>query len=286
VTLQTPDTPDWQVGVVTAQQGQWPIPSGTDAEVNIAANTETMVIVAMVADPAALPTIVGNQTGYTYSPQVLSYAVSGGYMVWLYVDVSSILEIDIKVTWGTATIGDWGYFLDNATHIEFDPNIAAAWALIGMDIPTAGIGAIINAHGEAGLILASGDGTPYTIPVAPQLDSGDHPPTEILMATLVATAVNADVLPAPGAGMRYRIFGVKMWLETNTTGVEAIVVGTNADGTVYFTYTICDTISVLVDTTMLPLSGTAMSANTPIQLGFLAGSEPVSVSVWYTQENV
>lgn len=130
--------------------------------------------------------------------------------------------------------------------------------------------------------ITSKSALPYMIPSAPSQLTADRPPNELLWASTNAVAVNTNVVAAPGAGKRVRLYYVSAFPDT-AAGEYALEATEIGGSTIFF----CVNVSVpggFVPPVQLPLTGMACAANTPVVLVIAAGQ--AGATVGYTIETV
>lgn len=177
------DTPDYQRGVISAQKLLGTIAAGsTAATVGVPPNAET--IVCMIQNQASSEGAYceGVTTGLIYPSGaiVLTQGATSTITVWF--DVSAAVDDQVTINLFTAAAGTTYIYSDSAVHTTNDP--------VTVDV----------LHGA----MDGKNDAMYVIPRAPATDAGDHPPVELSMNTVTQAAP----LPAPGAGLRYRLFAI------------------------------------------------------------------------------
>lgn len=243
------DTPDYQRGVVNAQKLLAHVTGiATSVIVGIPPNTETLVVTTFVHAVNQPITVTGQTTGVIY-PSVPLYpnTVPGVWQTY-WVDVSQSVDDEVEVQiLGSSSLG-WYVYADSGVHLIAD---------VGGVRTLAGI--------------------PYTIPIAPSESAGDHPPVE-LQSFGGNFSANGNVLAAPGAGFRYRVFHASAVPVTG--GSYFAELGNSAGGALFL---FCSGIAG-GQMSFYP-SGLPCGTNAPIFIGFSAAGE-VSVSLAYTTEVV
>lgn len=174
------DTPDYQRGVVSAQVALATVAGGVGVEtVGVPPNAETLVITFSDNNIPGL-TALGLTTGTQY-PVVPVHTQTGiGDPAVYYCDVSSVLDAQVRITPLNVPAHSWTIYADSGVHIVADVSK-----------------------------LSSVGGVQYVTPTPPSLLAGDHPPVEMSVVAL-QFAANTTLLPAPGAGLRYRVFGYQV----------------------------------------------------------------------------
>lgn len=242
------DTPDYQRGVVSAQVQLGTIAAGNlEISTGVPPNTETLVVLAQANSGPNPATVVGNSSSVGYPGKSVTQTVGGETWTTTFIDVSTVVDQAVTVTISYATgVKSWVYS-DAGAHIMLDVSQAS------------------NQKGQQ-----------YVIPSIPSTIATDHPPTEVQWKS-VATAVNATLLPAPGAGLRYRVFAAQIdtgatlsgFLEDNVSGAAFIVCGANQACSLNF-----------------PAQGMPLSTNSAVTFVIYAGAGTALCNVIYTLENV
>lgn len=242
------DTPDYQVGVVSAQVLLAAVPSGTaTVRVGIPPNAETLIVTA--ANIGTNPTVFveGVSTLYKFpGALVVQQPFITAAPTWLF-DVSNAVDTQVDVTFSSAPGTGWFVYADSGVHVTVDPSK-----------------------------LTNGYGQQYVIPSVPSVNTADHPPNELLW-TGGNAAGNTLILPAPGANQRYRLFAAAVWPQ-GAWGVQVLehitgrwLIGTGpAGGQVSITW---------------PLTGITIATNQAVELQ-AAGVNNVGWHLTYTQETV
>lgn len=187
------DTPDFQRGVVSAQKLLASVAPGvTRQAVSVPPNAETLVIVATEQNAISTISVTGNTTGISCPLSSISAPEGSGNSPTWYVDVSSALDdaVTVSITFGVASA--WYVYADSGVHMVSDTNKAV-----------------------------NNQRVQYTIPIPPDTASGDHPYNELQLASGNFGGAATALLAAPGAGKRYRLFGLHVAIIT-TPGYAVI----------------------------------------------------------------
>jgi hypothetical protein len=120
-------------------------------------------------------------------------------------------------------------------------------------------------------------GSTYVSPMAPGTFSGDHPLTELSLAS-ANLAANANVLAAPGGGVRYRIFYADLSLRAGA----AASIGALSFGVPQLVVAIGFCLYRQLNGAP---SGIPMAANTAVSFA-IAGTPNCDMTIVYTTENV
>jgi hypothetical protein len=221
----TLDTPDFQSGVVSPQVILATFAQGSHGGVvMLPVNCETLVIVTSGASDAAIPEVVGVTTGIHYVGLQLQN-VAGG--LWAgahyYYDVSDAADAQVNVELQNPYYpGGVVVYADSGVHVVVDPNIGAAIVFAGYQSPAIGLQVEGTDGKDARIIRVDELGRLYAIPSVPDTAAGDHPPVEIQVAAFSSVTAAQTLLAAPGAGLRYRIFGAVITDSSTTAGNGAI----------------------------------------------------------------
>lgn len=112
------DTPDFQQGVVAAQQLLATEASGsTTVTVTLPANTQTLVIVCEGGSGAPTVTVTGHATSIPYPGSQLAQGTNTGANVAFMFDVAPAVdsEVTVDVTGGGSP--NWWVYCDDAPHV-------------------------------------------------------------------------------------------------------------------------------------------------------------------------
>lgn len=243
----TVDTPDYQAGVVSAQKLLATVAAGTATiTTGIPPNCETLVVAAPPGSASGQPICFGTSTFINYpGTQVFPPATTSASSVFAF-DVSSVIDAQLRITWPAAPTSPWYVYSDSGVHTVADT----------------------SSHKDA-------NGSIFTVPVIPYGQPGSHPPQEISMASSVPAA-NAQIVAAPGAGKRLRVFGANM----STTG--AGLSGYLADSLTGIAFLSCS--GVGNNTLYTPPQGLALTANAALEYLLSGGAGGMIVCVQYTTE--
>ena len=120
-------------------------------------------------------------------------------------------------------------------------------------------------------------GVQYVIPAVPGVTAGDHPPNEVKYTAAGFTATG-NILNAPGAGQRYRLFAINAMTTSST--LEGLVqdVVANVSLGVFGPNSPCNI--------TLPGQGVPVTTNSAIEFFLQAGAGKADVVLYYTQETV
>ena len=276
--MSTPDTPDYQRGVVSAQQLLATVAAGTaEVTVDVPPNAETLIVCVQEYPSSLFIRAVGVTTGVVYPT---AYCSTGdGIVTWQaqFFDCSSPLDSKVQITCATAPSQPWYVYSDAAVHVVIDPISANAIGGTGAANP----GGTVQVGGTDGTDLrtlrTSEQGMVYTVPSAPDTAAGDHPPNELLTAHVQLTA-SGNAFAAPGAGLRYRIFAAAMSaLASGLTGWIYDLTATRLFLTMG--------ISGWAAQTYGP-TGIALSADSAITFGLNSGTGTTDIIIVYTVETV
>lgn len=243
------DTPDYQRGIVNAQVLLAKVTTGAGhVSVSLPPNIETLIVCGEQAATLNGVSVVGDQSGADYIVQFMRTTQGGGAASTIVADVSSALDTSVTITVGSVTQGNWYVYGDSGVHMVTE------------------MSHLINGYGQA-----------YTIPSVPSTAAGNHPPTEISYYTAGLTAAG-NVLAAPAAGSRYRIFGVLLQVPSTTPVCYLDASGAGQ--------TLCGCLGGQTMVPRLPAQGVAWPAAAPVHLSYGSGSGTIVVGVQYTTEEV
>lgn len=195
------DTPDYQRGVVNAQKLlEYVFPPAASATVGVPPNAETLIIVYPVGLPYQGVSVLGASTGIPY-PTVINSETNNslpGNTAWC--DVSAAVDSEVTITINGWTGDSWWVYADSGVHVMVDAaNTRDGW-------------------GRLQVVSTIPGNQPFT-----------HPLEEIQHVG-GAIAVSTVALAAPGAGIRYRLYGINLMVNA---GANFGVVGDVPGGTAY-----------------------------------------------------
>ena len=242
------DTPDYTRGVVSAQKLLAAATGGgSPITVGIPPNTETLIVIITALGGRPTVKVSGVSTGHTYPgvPFPSQFGQSQDYC-WMF-DVSSAVDTQVSITGVGAPLVPYAVYADSGVHIMADMSK-----------------------------LSSSNGMQYVIPTVPNTAAGDHPPNELSVAH-VELAAAGNILGAPGAGIRYRIFSVQM----STLSALSAIVWTGGGAPVV---AVCAGPGNSI--TSIPAQGVPWSVNTAVVYGPVSGAGTMLITVLYTTETV
>lgn len=240
-------TPDFQYGVVNSQQEVGTVPAGTSSVlVGIPPNAETLVVAAPGVAAADGIYCQGQTTNLNYPGVAAPLTRPVIAHQFYFFDISMALDAQVRVQFVTAPTTQWYVYADAGLHNTYQQQPAQ-----------------------------SASGVQYTIPTVPDTASGDHPPNELSVAA-VGSAVSVNVVPAPGAGLRLRLF-------------SAVMINDTAGSTGYLTNGVGGTALCAVNgpgnvALALPDQGFPLSTNQPLYYSQVAGTGGTTTIVYYTTE--
>lgn len=173
--------------------------------------------------------------------------------------------------------------VDTAGHAQtIDQNLKAAIAPNGAVVPADIVYVGGSSGGVASALRVTGQGQPFSVPSVPGIATADRPPNELLWANLNGAAISTNILAAPGAGLRYRVFF--LYAYPNNAAGQYYVIVTSATGV---SLILCNSTTAggqLAPPIEIPLTGIPTMANTPITLG--NGGGLVGATIGYTLETI
>lgn len=131
-------------------------------------------------------------------------------------------------------------------------------------------------------LLTDQQGALFGIPSAPGEASGDRPPNELLWANVNNVAVNTAIVPAPGAGLRIRVFFVYAYAN-DATGTYLVALNNAAGGVIILAISLAAA-GQTQPPIAIPLTGIACEVNTQVTLS--VGAAHCGATVGYTIETV
>lgn len=112
------DTPDFQQGVVNAQQLLATESSGsTSVLVTLPANTQTLVVVCEGGTGAPTVTVTGHGTSIPYPGSQLAQGTNTGSNVAFMFDVAPAIDSEVTVAVSGGGAPNWWVYADDAAHI-------------------------------------------------------------------------------------------------------------------------------------------------------------------------
>ena len=241
-------TPDYQRGVVSAQALLASVPANTGhVTVGIPPNAESLIVMIKGYHATDQLYCEGVTTGLQYpGSEVLTTGQTDPTQTFIF-DVTDVVDNQVTLVCADTPTVPWWVYSDAGVHVTVDMSKLSNYL-----------------------------GQQYVIPSVPGVQVGDHPPNEILFAQAGVSA-SASLIPAPGAGLRNRLFS--MFMTASVAGVLGtlydIVSGLNhlvvqGPGNVSIT---------------LPGQGFPMPNNSELELG-VVGSGTVYGGVYYTVETI
>lgn len=206
------DTPDYQRGIFNPQALLATVPANTaTVTVGVPTNAETLIVAA--ADIADGGTIFaqGVSTLYKYAGVRLPTQPHMTTATTWFFDVSAAMDERVQITFTDAPGEIWFVYADAAAHVIGDAST-----------------------------LKNTQGAVYSIPSAPATDSGDHPPVELQLASILDAANGTVLVAPPGAGVRLRVFdafvnatstAAFVALRTSSTGKQIVGLGSTGGNT-------------------------------------------------------
>lgn len=272
------DTPDGQRGVVSAQKLLATVPrANSSVTVGVPPNCETLVVVIGGSDFSTTIKCTGVITGFEY-PGVAVQPTIPNVTTWpVYFDVSGVVDEQVTVDLGAAPLGVWYVYADSGVHSVVDLATASAIAAPTAAAPNRAMLVGGNYGGHMHPFLIDGAGTLYAVPTIPSLAAGDHPPTELRVASPIL-GVSGTVVAAPGPGLRIRVFAMQMGSQgqaftgylTDTISGQALCVGGQSNA----------------GAITLPAQGYPLTADAGINFNAWGGTGNMLSVVYYTIEAV
>lgn len=276
------DTPDNQRGVFGPQLFCGTVTTSAHEDVALPPNTESLILVG----PAFLVTQITVQGLTTLANLPVIGAVHNPLAVTTciaFVPVSPAADPIVRVTGGSGLGTTLSIVADAGVRTITDGSIAQVLSLA----PASGIpAALVTQDGWDGagprMLRVNTQGMPYTVPSAPSEAASDHPLNEVNVNSVTGITSTTTILNAPGAGKRYRIYGVAISV-FGTPSVSGVV---SVDDAVAITFTPRIELGQVLYIPM-PLSGVVAATNAIIRAnvaGTLASG--ADVTVFFTVETV
>ena len=202
----SPDQPDYQLGVVSAQQLLTSSPAGITELPNIGLppNCETLVVmVRQTPGTVGKVSVQGVTSGLEYVGVAIPVSAASSNSSTYMFDVSTVIDTQVDIFFQDATTGPCWVYADAGVHLATDPSIAA-----------------------------NTNGVEYVIPTVPSTAGSDHPAVELSTFGGNAGATGV-IVAAPGNFKRIRLFYAGM---INDGGSGA---GTLQDSNTGYVYCIC-----------------------------------------------
>lgn len=243
------DTPDGQRGFVNAQSLQGSFTAGERAgTVGIPANAETLVVVLEFGGAAKTCDCAGLTSGVRYPGiYIPPNPNTSSSQCWQF-DISQPVDEQVSISFNSTPGANWFVYADAGVHQVAD------------------MSKYTNAQG-----------LPYSIPSAPSEAAGDHPLNELLVASSVFAA-SGNLLAAPGAGARYRIFAGSLAPESTTAS------GYINDSVSGLAFLACGQGGGT--SLALPLTGLALSQNAAVHYTATVATTSMIACVIYTLEQI
>ena len=272
------DTPDYQRGLVNAQKLLATTPGATHVlNVGVPPNAETLVISAPGTNNVT-PAVQGTTTNTFYPVVPVPPAVIGlpAMSMWM-ADISQALDATVTITFPNPLSATWYVYSDAGVRLTMDVAVSAAVGSSGTAEPTGAM--VVGGLGASAKMYAwemSKVGAGYVIPTVPNTAAGDHPPNELLVASL-NSAASIIVVPAPGAGNRLRVFSLGLAGVAGLSGVMR----DNGSGLILLA---CQGACCPVVT--FPPQGIPLSTNQALSYFLVAGTGTMLGQATYTIEAV
>lgn len=277
------DTPDYQVGVVSAQAVLANVNGGTGTvTVTVPANVETIAVLWESFPAGVAFACTGVTSGLNYPGATLQAPGGGGVSFTTYFDVTNAVDAQVTIASSTVPTQPWHVYADNAVHVVTDPALNLSAAPVGGATPSGAllVGGTDGTHLQA--LSTDRHGREYVIPSAPSLIGTDHPAVEVQYGSVGGIAATTVVLAAPGAGIRYRLFFVHAWAENAAASYYVLAINPSGGNTFFCVSEI--PAGAPAQVAELPLTGFATEANTGVSVGVIAGQ--CGVTLGWTVENV
>ena len=278
------DTSDWQRGTVAPQKliGNFGAASNPE-RVTLPANAETLWVFCVGVVGMILQSVVGVTTGKPYPFAAMPLLFGAGANPIYVVPVSSAADMQVTITWAAAP-AQWYVVADAGVRLVIDQVLQAILATAGLASPGVGLEMLGTDGTNARVIATDKIGRQYGIPGVPATDTGDGPPYELkYYAGVLNAGAGVTIIAAPGAGKRIRIFYAKC----RTFSGSASTVAATFGGVVMILVASGTTASSSdLDTLIVPLTGIATDANTPVVYTSSAGNPGLIAVVIYTVETI
>lgn len=205
----TPDTPDYQRGVVSAQKLVGTATAGSASlTVGVPPNSETLLVIADPGVTGQNPSVQGVSSGAMYPASHIGPTAEAGTMsVWA-VAISPPVDDQVTVSWGNTPNGAWYAIVDQGIRQTTDAVLTRIATDVGGAPPTMGLALVVTDGAESYVLAGSPDGAVNVIPQVPVPVSTGHPSNEVTVASTGLASSSTTLLGPPGAGKRYRIFSV------------------------------------------------------------------------------
>ncbi|MGH2877781.1 MAG: hypothetical protein ACRDLV_16130 [Solirubrobacteraceae bacterium] len=243
------DTPDHQQSTVSAQKL---LAEGDDATqkltVDIPPNAETLIVALSYGATSETITVTGGTSSILYSGGLIVGSPTSGFTeTWVF-DISAPVDDQVIVDLGVAPGARWYVYADSGVHIVTD--------LASRRDPS---------------------GSQFVVSIVPGTVPGYHPPDE-LQFTSSGPSASGDVVAAPGAGKRLRIFALTMC--TTNAGL----LGALGDGSTG--YNLLFAFGTGMISLTIPLTGVVLSADASLKFTLGSGSGIMYCTAVYTVETI
>lgn len=193
------DTPDGQQGVTGPQALIGSFGAAQQAgSVPVPENCGSVWIIASGINNANHPLVVGQNSLSNYPAyQVKALTSSGNDSFWIIPSIQSV-DISLTITWGSVPGASWFVIADTLSRFNVSVGMGSQFVPPSQD--------------------SLGDG--YVIDTVPSVLAGDHPANELQLA-YTNLGVSGNLIAAPGAGKRLRLYRGKLILYTNPASTWA-----------------------------------------------------------------
>ena len=277
--MSTIDAPDGQRGTVATAKLLATVPSGTASKsVTLPSNARNLIVLMPQSASAYVPTVTGSTSGMKYPGTLLPVGAfetaDECYVTLVWPAVDAVVDVTLD---GTPAV-DWYILADNADRVTTELTLRSAMGGTGVSKPIDGILVMGSDGTDAYNLRTDTSGSQFTVPQVPGTASGDHPTTEVSVDGFSYSSSPTTLLGPPGAGKRYRIFGIT--LSTAATGLVPLVEDVTS-GTV-----LCIVVGPGTVTAPIPPQGYPVSENGAVDGSGLAGTGTSYGVIYYTTETV
>lgn len=240
------DTPDYQRGTVNPQVLLATVPANTrTATVTIPPNAENLVVMFKGYNTTFQLYCEGVATGLQYpGSEVFTTGQTAPTQTFIF-DVTNVIEQEVVLVCTNTPTVPWYVYSDAGVHVVVD------------------MSKLCNDYGQQ-----------YVIPTVPSITAGDHPPNELSRGFYNST-VNGNIVAAPGAGNRLRIFSLFM---SCTTAGQYSEIKDGPGGLPLLNLSGAGNSALT-----LPGQGFPISTNSPLYLN-VGGAGGVAAGAYYTTE--
>jgi hypothetical protein len=273
---QNADTPDGQVGVVSAQTPLAEVAGGTGTVVvPIPPNAETIVINAVRSELPWVVYAIGKTTGIAYPTSKALTVHTGKTWATIFVSCSSAYDEQLEIILPEAPTEKWYVYGDSAVELVTEPAMAGATSTSDGEAPNRAVLVAGEQAGKLRPLRSSEFGLAYVVPSIPGNEHGDRPIVELSVAANFFEATG-ELVASPGAAKHLRLFSAVLNVPT---AAQTVLLLDSVSGESLHAVTGPGNVPL-----SLPGQGFPLSTNAGLKVDLFAGAGKVTAVAYYTTE--